>query len=240
MSISLSMLLFISIVGVYLAVIEIFTVLFRITGLSQETAHYQSISLLTSCGFTTSESEIILASKHRRHIAKWAMLFGYMFSVILATSIINLIVSITLSGREGITGTLFLIVIAPVIFILLFRFSSAKRVMDLLIKKIVESIFMQKTLVNPFYILEMYGDEAICELLITHVPSEIAGKTIFESGVRNKYGINYISIVRENQNHMIEPFTDVIQKNDKIVICGNPNVIGKVFKSSIDLRNETY
>ncbi len=237
MSPSLSMLLFLSIVGIYLIVIEIFTVIFRITGISHETAHYQSISLLTSCGFTTNESEIILATKHRRQIAKWAMLFGYMFSVVLATSIINLIIAFTRSESEGITDTLFFLVLMPVTIILIFRLTHVKKIMDKLIKKAVESVFMRRILINPYYVLEMYGKQAICELLVTNVPSEIAGKTIFESGVRNKYDINYISIIRENENRIIDPYSDIIKKNDKIVIYGNPNVISKLFKSSIELED---
>ncbi len=235
MSISLAVLLFLSIVVIYLFVIEIFTVIFRITGMSYETANYQAISLLTTCGFTTSESEIVIATKHRRQVAKWAMLFGYMFSVILATSIINVIMSITRSKDETDIYSLFSIIFITLIFIILVRLKKLKKIIDNLIKKVVESIFMKRALINPFYILEVYGDQAICELLVTHVPDEIAGKTIFESGVRNKYGISYISINRKNENRVIDPFSDIINKNDKVVIYGNPTVINKIFKLSLNV-----
>ncbi len=235
MSISLSVFLFFSIVAIYLFIIEIFTVIFRITGLSYETANYQAISLLTTCGFTTSESEIVLTTKHRRQVAKWAMLFGYMFSVILATSIINIIISATRSQNEESMYSLFFIIFVPLFFIVMFKLKSLRRVVDNLIKKVVETIFMKKVLINPFYVLEMYGKEAICELLVTHVPNEIAGKTIFESGVRNKYGISYISINRKNENRVIDPFSDIIIRNDKVVIYGKPSVIHKVFRQSISV-----
>ncbi len=216
-------------------VIEIFTVMFRITGLTYETANYQAISLLTSCGFTTCESETILATKHRRRVAKWAMLFGYMFSVVLATSIINVIMSITRYTDDGDIYSLFFLIFIPVFFITIFKLKRLKSKIDNLIKKIVESLFRKKTLVNPFYILETYGDQAICELYVTHVPDELAGKTIFESGIKNKYGLTYISINRKNENRIIEPFSDIIKKNDKIVVYGKPSVINKVFKLSINI-----
>ncbi len=236
MSISLSLLLFLAIVGIYLLVIEIFTVLFRITGLSHETANYQAVSLLTSSGFTTTESEAILATKHRRQIAKWAMLFGYMFSVVLATSIINVILTVTTGGRNSNIYSLIFVVLIPVFFIMIFRLKKVRNIIDNLIKKFVESVFMKNILVNPFYILEIYGKEAICELLVTHVPKEIEGKTIFESGVRTKYGINYISINRKNENRVIDPYKDIIKENDKVVIYCSPTILTKVFKSSIDIE----
>lgn len=234
MSISLSVLLFLSIVGIYLAVIEIFTVLLRITGLSQETASFQAVSLLTGCGYTTSESENVLNTKQRRQVAKWAMLFGYMFAVVLATSIINVIMQITKVGSEADTKNLILVVLLPVILVLLFRLKKVRAFVDNQIKKSVESVFMQKYLVNPFYILEMYGDEAICELLVTHVPKDLENKTIIESEVRNKYGMNYISIIRKNTQREIDPYVDIIKENDRVIIYCKPDTIKKVFKSTVE------
>ncbi len=238
MSLSLSFLLFVIIIGIYLLIIEIFTVIFRLTGLSHEKANFQAVSLLTTCGFTTSESEIMLATKPRREIAKTAMMFGYMFSVVLASSIINLIISITRNGTEEVTSSIILLVLSLIFFIMFFRIKIVRKKIDDIIKKTVEKVFMKNAFINPYYILEIYGKQAICELLVTDVPEELKGKTIIESNVRALYGLSYISINRKNENRVIDPFKDIIQKGDKVVIYGNPNVIEKVFKSSFEYVEE--
>ena len=40
--------------------------MFRLTGMSEDKARFQVISLLTNSGFTTSESELILKSKKKK------------------------------------------------------------------------------------------------------------------------------------------------------------------------------
>ena len=73
----------------YLLICEIFTILFRLTGLTEETARFQVISMLTNCGFTTIESELITSSRKRRKLAFITILFGYIFSVTIVSMAIN-------------------------------------------------------------------------------------------------------------------------------------------------------
>ena len=81
MNIYLAFTLFTLIGVVYLVIAEIFTMLFRFTGLPEEKARFQVISLLTGCGFTTHESELFLNSKGRRRLARYTMLFGSYSSI---------------------------------------------------------------------------------------------------------------------------------------------------------------
>ena len=89
-----SVILILAFIVIYVVVIQIYSVLFRITGLTKEKAHFQAISLLTNSGFTTSESEIITSDRFRRRIAIAAMINGYAFSVIIVSLIINVILSL--------------------------------------------------------------------------------------------------------------------------------------------------
>ncbi|MFA6709555.1 MAG: hypothetical protein WCR79_07675, partial [Fusobacterium sp.] len=59
--------------------------MFRLTGMSEDKARFQVISLLTNSGFTTSESELILKSKKRRSLAKIIMIFGYTFTATIVS-----------------------------------------------------------------------------------------------------------------------------------------------------------
>ena len=66
MNIYLALSLFSLIIMLYWVMSELFTMLFRFTGLPEEKARFQVISLLTSSGFTTRESEMIISTKSRR------------------------------------------------------------------------------------------------------------------------------------------------------------------------------
>ena len=76
MNIYLALTLFSLIILIYWVISELFTMLFRFTGVPDEKARFQVISLLTGCGYTTHESELFLSSKARRRLARVIMLFG--------------------------------------------------------------------------------------------------------------------------------------------------------------------
>ena len=69
-----SIILILVFIILYVIVIQIYSVLFRITGLAKEKAHFQAISLFTNSGFTTSESEVVTSERVRRGIAIAAMI----------------------------------------------------------------------------------------------------------------------------------------------------------------------
>ncbi|MBU4542150.1 MAG: hypothetical protein KJ774_13160 [Firmicutes bacterium] len=79
MSFNLSLVSFFVLIIAYFIVVEIFTVLFRLTGLREDKARFQAVSCMTNSGFTTRESELILNSTVRRNLARVMMLFGYLF-----------------------------------------------------------------------------------------------------------------------------------------------------------------
>ena len=111
-----SVILILAFIVIYVIVIQIYSVLFRITGLTKEKANFQAISLLTNSGFTTSESEIIVSDRVRRRIAIAAMINGYAFSVIIVSLIINVILSL----KEDIQDqTLDIMLVAFGVFVLL-------------------------------------------------------------------------------------------------------------------------
>ena len=82
-------------VVLYMALIEFFTALFRITGLTKEKARFQVISMITCAGFTTSESEIITTNRGRRRLAITCMITGTLFNVVIISLIINLLSTIS-------------------------------------------------------------------------------------------------------------------------------------------------
>ncbi|RED54498.1 TrkA C-terminal domain-containing protein [Cohnella lupini] len=72
--------------AIVLLVIEIAVVLMRSTGLKYDIARFQVISLLTSTGFTTKESELVLGHPVRRRLGMFLILFGvFSFAVIISS-----------------------------------------------------------------------------------------------------------------------------------------------------------
>jgi uncharacterized membrane protein YphA (DoxX/SURF4 family) len=72
-------------------VLEIAATLMILTGLKKEIARFQVVSLLTSTGFTTKESELILRHPLRRKIAMFLILFGVFSLAVLISSISGLL-----------------------------------------------------------------------------------------------------------------------------------------------------
>ena len=119
MDIILAFTLFSLIILIYWVIAEFFTVLFRFTGVPDEKARFQVISLLTGCGFTTRESEMILSSRSRRRLSRMIMLFGYVFNITFITALINVFLSLKSSDRSfhQMIGVLFPVAAVAVIFL---------------------------------------------------------------------------------------------------------------------------
>ena len=83
--------LFAVIILLYWIISEVFTVLFRLIGLPEEKARFQVTSLLTACGFTTSESEMFLSTRTRRRLVRATMMFGFVFNITIVSALINVL-----------------------------------------------------------------------------------------------------------------------------------------------------
>ena len=74
--------------------IQVFSVLFRISGLTKVKAKFQVISLLTNSGFTTSESEIVVSAAciGIAHFIKWLFSFQWWIYLIAGLILIGIVV----------------------------------------------------------------------------------------------------------------------------------------------------
>ena len=126
MNISLAFSLFLLIILLYFVMSEFFTALFRFTGLPNEKARFQVISLLTGCGYTTRESEMILSSRGRRRLAMITMLFGYVFNITVVTAFINVFLSLQEQQVANILGGILIPLAVVILLLLLFRFPGIR------------------------------------------------------------------------------------------------------------------
>ena len=117
MNIYMALSLFSLIILLYWVITELFTILFRFTGLPDEKARFQVISLLTGCGYTTKESEMLLSTRQRRGLARATMLFGYVFNITIVTALINVFLSLKQSRTDFYLGILIPLAAVAVIFV---------------------------------------------------------------------------------------------------------------------------
>ncbi len=221
MNLEIAVILIISFIMIYLILIHTFSVLFRITGLTKQKAKFQAISLLTCCGFTTTESEIITNDKARRKIATVAMLIGYAFSVIIVSLVLNLLFNLDLS-RAQTASTMKVILIAGGVFvgfIILFQLPFVKKAFEGMIAKIALRIMRRNNYENTITILDAYGKEAICEIFINNMPDILEDTPLYEAHLRDNYKINILMLKRKNK--IIEITKDtILQHRDVIVVFG--------------------
>ena len=145
MNITIALGLFFLFILVYIIIVNIFSILFRLTGLTAEDAKFQVISMLTNCGFTTNRSEIIMVSRLRRRLAKATILFGYSFTVIMVSIFINVFMTWNSSERTNLLRDASVLAGIFVICLLLMRQRFLREFFDRLIEKIGTRIMFGKS-----------------------------------------------------------------------------------------------
>ena len=223
-----SVILILAFIVIYVIVIQIYSVLFRITGLTKEKASFQAISLLTNSGFTTSESEIIVSDRVRRRIAIAAMINGYAFSVIIVSLIINVILSL----KEDIQDqTLYVMLYAFGVFILLIIITQIpflKRLLEKFIQFLAVKVLKRNNNENIIIMLDNYGRDSMAEVCLNRVPEAMVDVPLFEMKIKEKNHLNILMIKRNGK--VIDVTKDtVFKKGDRLVVFGSTASIINAF-----------
>ena len=230
MNIYLAFSLFALIILVYWVISELFAMLFRFTGLPDEKARFQVISLLTGCGFTTHESELLLTTKSRRRLARITMLFGYVFNITIVSAFINVFFSLKVSelAADLVSSLIPLLVI---LFILAFmRFPVIRAWGDRLIEKLAGRI-VHRDIANTILLMDYIGQETIAQVTLREVPEDLQGKALSESGLKENH--NILVMLVEPQGGKAQPANarTVFYPGDKLTVFGNYAAISRVFRA---------
>lgn len=229
-SITHALILFIVFILVYVSIAEIFTVLFRLTGLTEEKARFQVISMLTNSGFTTAESELITSSKIRRKLARLTMLFGYSFTVTIVSIIVNIFLALTKAQLEHLWETAIVILISFFILYMLKNFNFIKKNFDNLIEKIGNKImFGDKS--NVIVILDTYGSNVMAEVKFTVIPNELKDIPLGKSNLSQNYNLKIILIKRDGIMSTQINGDTIIQENDSVVVFGDYKIMRSLFEN---------
>jgi hypothetical protein len=88
---SISIISIIIVMAILWLLVEILSVVLKMTGLDLNKARFQVISILTHTGFTTRESELIAQHSTRRKIASWLMIVSYVAQITIITLSVNIL-----------------------------------------------------------------------------------------------------------------------------------------------------
>ena len=230
MNIYIAFTLFALIILVYWFITELFTIFFRFTGLQDEKARFQVISILTGCGFTTQESETVLNNRIRRNLARVTMLFGYVFNITIVSSLVNIFLSMKQTQfKNSVIGlTIPMVVIT---FIMIFLKVPAVRVkIDVGLEKFAHRIIKNDGR-NTIMLLDHIGDEAIAVVKINEVPEQYVDVPLLHS--RIKEDLDLLVLATEPEGGTAEPASGrtVFHVGDKVTMYGDYETIAKAFNA---------
>ena len=228
MSLVSAIVLLIIVIIIYYVLSRLFTALFRLTGIAKEKASFQAISLLTNAGYTTSESELVVSEKTRRHLATAAMLTGYFFSVIIVSLFINLFTTIDFTGTEEQMLPLLIGFGGLAVFFIFLKIPFISRGLDKLMDGVTFRVFRKASKENYISVLDTYGKDAVVNVYLYRVPEFLEGKCIVDSDLRKKYNVNILMYTRNGQNHYVSPDT-IFSNKDTLLAFGPLSSIRSAF-----------
>lgn len=220
---------FVIFVLIYIIINEVFTVLFRLTGLTEEKAKFQVTSMLTNSGFTTSDSEIITSSKVRSRLARLTMIFGYAFTVTIVSSVVNFIIAMNNSEIRNIWPSSLALLIILMCIRIVKKHPVIKNRFDRVIEKMGNKCIFGK-FSNVIVVLDSYDENVLAEIVLTNIPVLIKGKSIEASNLSSLYNINVMLLKREYDYMRPINANTVLEEGDTIVVFGDYKNIRQIFE----------
>ena len=227
MNIYLAFTLFSLIILVYWIVSELFAMLFRFTGLPDEKARFQVISLLTGCGFTTRESELLLSTRSRRRLTRITMLFGYVFNITIVSMLINVVLSIQIDEVSNLFSIL-IPVLAAAIIIFFMRVPRLRAWGDHFIESIANRLARRET-ANSVLLVDYIGEDSIAQVTLSEVPEEFREKTLARMGLKAEYNILVMLIEKPGKKAVAAGAKTVFEAGDKLTVFGDYKTICRAF-----------
>ncbi len=223
--------LFALIVIIYWIITELFTILFRFTGIPDERARFQVISLLTGCGFTTHESETLLTSRSRRNMARIMMLFGYVFNITIVSTLVNVFLTFreTLQMQNFITSALVPLAIVIALFLIM-RIKGVRKGIERVLEKLTLKALHRETL-NRVTRMDYVGEDSIASVSLSQIPDAFAGKPLRDTGLKADYGILVMLVEHAGKKAAAAEADTVFEPGDKLMVFGNYKAICKAFEA---------
>ena len=229
MNIYLAFTLFSLMILIYWVISELFAMLFRFTGLTDEKARFQVISLITGCGFTTRESELLLTTRSRRRLARITMLFGYVFNITIVSMLINVFLSIKLDELSNLFSVLIPILAAAVIIIFM-RVPKIRSWGDRIIERVADRLIRRET-ANSVLLVDYLGEDAIAQVTLVEVPEAFREKTLAKINFRAEHDLMVMLIEKPGKKAVPAGAKTIMEAGDKLTVFGDYKKIAAVFEA---------
>ncbi len=222
-----SFIVFVLFIFIYLVIVEVFVMLFRITGMSDEKARFQVISMLTNSGFTTREAEYVVNSKKRRKLAKIVMMFGYAFTVTIVSTVVNIIFQFT----DNFTGGAAAFIPVIVVLILVSWFFKKNKWVNSLVDRFIKFItdkYIYGDNFNPIIVVDEHGSLVIARVELKIMPQELVDVELGDSTIKTEHGINVL-LKTSQEGEVLPQRNTTFAVGDTIVVMGKEVDIRRVF-----------
>ena len=229
MNLYMALSLFSLIILTYWVITELFTILFRFTGLPDERARFQVISLLTGCGYTTKESEMFLSNRHRRRLARITMLFGYVFNITVVSAFINVFLSLKQSQIENFFIGILIPLIAVAIIFIFMRVPGIRAWGDGILQHLADRIIGLTDSFNSVMLLDYIGSDSIALVTLNQIPEQYRGIKLSEMGLKAETGILVMLVEQPGKKAVPAGADTVFEQGDKLTVFGDYSVICRSF-----------
>lgn len=232
MNIYIDFILFALIILVYWIITELFTIFFRFTGLPAERARFQVISLLTGTGFTTRESELLLTTKRRRHLARVTMLFGYVFNITIVSAFINVFLTLKMKEMEHYYVGILIFLSVLLLLVVLMRRPKIHAWSDNLLQRLANRMVGHAAGTNTVMLLNHIGVDSIAVVKLSRIPEAFQNVALRDTGLKRNNGILVLLIEHEGAKAVPAGADTVFSPGDKLTLFGDYSTICKVFHAS--------
>lgn len=237
MNIYLAFTLFSLIILIYWVITELFTILFRFTGLPDERARFQVISLLTGCGYTTRESELFVSSRNRRGLARVTMLFGYVFNITIVSTLVNVFLSFNFEKVGDFAGILIPFAVAVIIFIFM-RVPAVRAWGDNLLQGVADRLIGRTDTFNTVMPLDYLGTDSIALVTLNNIPEKYQGLTLAKMGLKADTGILVMLVEKPGQKAVAAGANTVFSVGDKLTVFGDYATVCRTFHAKERFSDE--
>ena len=219
------------VVGLTVLVVKAGGIALRLTGLDAERADFQALSAVTGTGFTTRESELVVADPRRRKIVSVLMIFG---NVILV-SLVGLLVGSFTTAKQDYEIPIYGLVLILGGY-LVYRALMSRGVMQRWSRWVDERLrtrpwFQERPIAEVLTLAPGYG---VAEVRIDD-GSPCAGRTLATSGFRQA-GLLVLAIRREDGVIPNPSADDRITGGDRLICYGPLEQMHKFLGRAYDER----
>lgn len=224
-----ALVMFVLLIIFYIIVSHIITILFRLTGMTEEKARFQVVSLLTNSGYTTQESETVVKSKMRRRLAMATMLFGYAFTVTILSAMVNVFMAIKTPDLESVFVSLPILLSILLIFFFVKKSSFFHTKFDSWVERVGNRMMFGRK-ANEILLVEEYGKTVVAHVYLHTVPAFLQNVTLAESRIMPEYHVMVLLVKSPNGEAVQANAHTILKENDTIMVMGDRKVIREIFE----------